>query len=788
MILFKDKFSELKKCSEPLYKTPKSVQEAVEIMKVSENGIFQVGPNRYSKTYRFSDVNYATRTEEEQEGFFTRYCKVLNSFDCSFSITVNNKNRDMEKLREEILLDESKRDGFSSMRGSYNNVIEHNIVEGKQGIEQERYITISVERNNFEDAKSQFATIESNVLKSFGTLGSSLVPLTGNERLKVLHDFYRLGREEEFTFDIREGKKTGTDFINEICNSSLKFNKDFYEDEEYVRKVVYIKKYPTYLSDRFFTELTSLPVHSITTIDVVPVPKDITMKILQKKYLGIESEIIRQQRTRNRNNDFSSDISYNTRVQKMSIQKMMDDVRENDESLFFVGVTMVIMGKDKEELDSIMETVQTIARSSGCAIDTCDYRQREALNTTLPIGVRQIETMRTMLTQSLAVLMPFNVQELCDRNGIYYGINQVSKNIIVGNRKKLLNGNGFIFGVSGAGKSFQAKMEMGSVLLSTDDDVIVVDPMHEYEDLTKKYKGTYVNISTNTKNYINPMDMDVWNLDPLDSKGWVRDKCQLMLSICEQIMGEISAQQRSIISRCVKELYMEIARSKEKYIPMMEDLYNKLLEQEEPEARDVALGLEIFVTGALNIFNHQTNVDVDDRFIVYGIRDLGESLAPLAMLVMLEAIQQKIIENGEEGRSTWLYVDEVHVLLRSPFSTDYLQQMWKKVRKQGGLCTGITQNIIDVLRSETATTMLSNSAFVLLLNQSSKDIEKITEALEISPEQLNYVIDSPSGTGLLRFGKKIVPFDNTVEKGSELYNLYNTNMYEKMEKSKNKMK
>ncbi len=420
-------------------------------------------------------------------------------------------------------------------------------------------------------------------------------------------------------------------------------------------------------------ELTSLPVHSITTIDVVPVPKDITMKILQKKYLGIESEIIRQQRTRNRNNDFSSDISYNTKVQKMSVQKMMDDVRENDESLFFVGVTMVIMGKDKEELDSVMETVQTIARSSGCAIDTCDYRQREALNTTLPIGVRQIETMRTMLTQSLAVLMHFNVQELCDKNGIYYGINQVSKNIIVGNRKKLLNGNGFIFGVSGAGKSFQAKMEMGSVLLSTDDDVIVVDPMHEYEDLAKKYKGTYVNISTNTKNYINPMDMDVWNLDPLDSKGWVRDKCQLMLSICEQSMGEISAQQRSIISRCVKDLYMEIDRSKEKYIPTMEELYNRLLEQEEPEARDVALGLEIFVTGALNTFNHQTNVDVDDRFIVYGIRNLGEALAPLAMLVMLEAIQQKIIENGEEGRSTWLYVDEVHVLLRSPFSTDYLQ-------------------------------------------------------------------------------------------------------------------
>ena len=467
-------------------------------------------------------------------------------------------------------------------------------------------------------------------------------------------------------------------------------------------------------------------------------------------------------------------------MQKADLEETITNVRENDESMFFVGVTMVVMAKTKDELDATTETVETVARSAGCAIDTCQYKQREALNTVLPIGVRQIETMRTMLTQSLAVLMPFNVMELNDKGGIYYGVNQISKNLNIGNRKKLLNGNGFIFGVSGSGKSFQAKMEMGSVLLSTKDNVICVDPMMEYDDLTRKYKGTYINISNNTKNYINPMHMDVWSLDPLDSKGWVRDKCQLMLSICEQIMGEISAQQRSIISRCVKDLYIDIARGKEKYIPTMEDLYNRLLEQEEPEARDVALGLEIFVTGALNIFNHQTNIDVDDRFIVYGIRDLGESLAPLAMLIMLEAIQQKIIENGERGVATWLYVDEVHVLLRSPFSTDYLQRMWKKVRKQGGLCTGITQNVIDVLRNDTATTMLSNSAFVLLLNQSSKDIEKITEALEISPEQLNYVINSPSGTGLLKFGTTVVPFDNTVEKDSELYKLYNTNIYEKI--------
>ena len=781
MNIFKDRFSEIKKASEPLYKSPKSVQETIEILKISESGIFEVADGKYSKTYRFSDVNYATRSEEEQESFFQRYCRCLNSFDCTFKITVNNKNKDMDVLRNEVML-KYRNDGFDKMRESYNRIIEEKILEGRQGIEQERYLTITIERKNFEEAKAQFATIEASMFRSFAELGSKLTPLTGNERLKILHDYYRLGREDEFNFDIRQGRITGTDFRNEICNTRIKYHPDYFENEGKVGRVLFIKKYPTYLSDRFFTELTFLPVHSVTSVDVVPVPKDLTMKMLQKKYLGIESDIIKQQRTRNRNNDFSSDISYATRQKKKDIEEIMNNVRENDESLYYVSVTMIVMADDRDELESICETVDSISKGAGCAVDTCMYKQREAVNTTLPIGVRQIETMRTMLTQSLAVLMPFNVQELCDKNGIYYGVNQISKNIIVGNRKKLLNGNGFIFGVSGAGKSFQAKMEMGSVLLSTDDNVIAVDPMNEYEDVTEKYNGTYINISTNTRNYINPMDMDVWNLDVLDSKGWVRDKCQFMLSICEQIMKEITPQQRSIISRCVKDLYMDIARSREKYVPTMEDLYNRLLEQEDKEARDVALGLEIFVTGALNIFNHQTNINVNNRFIVYGIRDLGESLAPLAMLVMMETIQQKIIVNGERGIATWFYIDEVHVLLNSPFSAEYLRQMWKKVRKQGGLCTGITQNIVDLLMSETSTTMLSNSAFILLLNQSSKDIEKIVEALEISEEQLNYVIDSPSGCGLIKCGSRMVPFDNVITKDSELYRLYNTNMYEKMER------
>ena len=708
MGLFTDGFKLLKKASEPLYKTPKSIQETIEIMAVAENGIFEVSRNKYSKCYRFQDINYTTATEDEQIGIFERYCKFLNSLDCNYKITINNKNKNMEDLRDKVLITE-KNDGFNNYRRIYNDIIEEKIIEGRQGIEQERYLTITIERKNFEEAKAQFATLEATIHKAFIELGAEIVPLNGNERLKVLYDYYHLGDEGSFDFDIKKAKKVGADFKNDLCNGMVKYFPDHFEDESKYCKALFIKKYPSSLSDRFINEITSLPVHSITSIDVVPVPKDLTTKVLQKKYLGIESDIIKQQRVRNKNNDFSTEISYAKRTEKKEIEAIMDDVRENDQCLFFVGVTIILMAESKKELESVCETVETIGKRNSCTIDTHYLKQREALNTALPIGVRQVETMRTLLTQSLAVLMPFNVQELNDSTGNYYGINQISKNVNIGNRKKLINGNGFVFGVPGSGKSFFCKMEMGSVFLSGDDEIIVIDPMNEYFDIAQTYGGTVVNMSTYTDNYVNPLEMDVWSLDPNDSKGMIREKGEFMLGLCEQCIGDsLNSRQKSIIDRCVRKMYIDIARGREKYIPVMSDFYDILMEQPEDEAKDIALSLELFVNGSLNIFNHQTNVDVDNRFTVYGIRDLGTELSPITMLVMMESIQNRIVENGQKGKATWLYIDEFHVLLNSEYSAKYLQQLWKKVRKQGGLCTGITQNVVDLLQNYTATTMLAN--------------------------------------------------------------------------------
>lgn len=784
MGLFTDGFKELKKASEPLYKAPKSIQEMIEIMKVAENGIFEVARNRFSKCYRFQDINYTTTNEIEQIDIFERYCKFLNSLDVSFKITINNKNKDMEQVRDFVFLQDMD-DGFNHFRKAYNDIMERKIHEGRQGIEQERYLTITIERKNFEEAKAQFATIEASIHKAFNELGAEIVPLTGNERIKVLHDFYHLGEENSFDFDIKTARKVGADFRNDLCNKMMQFYPDYFKDEKKFCRALFIKKYPSSLSDRFLNEITSLPVHSITSIDVVPIPKDMTTKVLQKKYLGIESDIIKQQRVRNKNNDFSSEISYNKRIEKKEIEEIMDDVRENDQCLYYVAVTIILMADSKEELDSMTETVETIGKRNSVTIEEHYLKQREALNTALPIGVRQVETMRTMLTQSLAVLMPFNVQELNDGSGCYYGINQVSKNINIGNRKKLINGNGFVFGVPGSGKSHFCKMELGQVFLGGEDEIIIIDPMNEYFDIAHTYGGTVVNMSTYTDNYVNPLDMDVWSLDLNDSKGMIREKGEFMLGLCEQCMGEsLNSRQKSIIDRCVRKLYIEIARSREKYVPVMSDFYDILMNQPEEEAKDIALSLELFVNGSLNIFNHQTNVDVDNRFTVYGIRDLGTELSPITMLVMMESIQNRIIENGKRGIATWLYIDEFHVLLNSEYSAKYLQQLWKKVRKQGGLCTGITQNVVDLLQNYTATTMLANSEFVALLKQANTDSSKMAEVIGVSEAQLRFVTNTQSGMGLMKCGNVVIPFDNTIEKGTDLYNLYNTNIHEIIENSR----
>ena len=780
MSIFSDRFEQLKRSDKPV-KAPKYLQEVMGFQRISREGIFEVVKGRYSRTYRFQDINYVTAGTEDQMEILKQYCKTVNAIDVSFKITVNNRNKNMQEFRENVLF-QRKGDGFDWIREAYNRITESRIVEGKQGIEQERYLTVCVERKGYEQAKAFFATFEATLKQNFAELGSSIEPLDAKERLRILFNFYRMGDEEQFRFNFRACMKRGGDAKNSISAGYMRFYPNYFETDRKKCRALFIKKYPASLPDTFINEITSLPVHSMTTIDIVPVPKELTNRVLQKKYLGIENDILKQQRVRNRNHDFSSDISYIKKVQKEKIEGVMDDVRENDQNLFYVGVNMVVMADTKEDLDSITETLRNMGNGRMCQIEPHHYQQMEALNTVLPVGNRQVSTLRTMLTRDIAALLPFNVQEL-NEQGICYGINQVSHNLCIADRKNLANGNGMVFGIPGSGKSYFSKSEMLQVFLGTEDDIIVIDPTLEYFDIAEALgeQAAIVNLSTYTKNYINPLEMDVDSLDLNDSNGQIRDKGEFMLGLCEQCYGDsLNSRHKSIIDRCVRKLYTDIARSREKHIPTMTKFYSLLMEQPEPEAKDIALALEVFVNGSLNIFNNHTNVNVQARFLVYGTRDLGKELGAISTLVMLENISARIAENAKKGKATWLFIDEFHTVLDKEYSAKYLYTLWKKVRKLGGLCTGITQNITDMLQNYTAVTMLGNSEFIALLKQANVDSQELSRVAGIPEAQLRFVNNSPSGTGIIKHGSVCIPFDNRMGKEENpIYALFNTNLHEK---------
>ncbi len=717
MSIFSDKFDQLKKADKAV-KSPKYLQEVMGIGRIAENGIFEVGKGIYSRTYRFLDINYVTAGAEEQMRILKQYCKTVNAIDIYFLITIFNRNKNMQDFREHVLFQE-KGDGFNWLRGSYNQIIEKRIVDGRQGIEQEKLLTVCVERKSYEQAKAFFATFEATLKQNFGELGSCIEELNAEERLRVLFNFYRIGEEEQFSFDFRQALKKGGDPKNDISPGYMQFYPGYFETERKKCRALFIKKYPSSLSDTFLNEITSLPVHSITTICIVPVPKELANKVLQKKYLGIENDILKQQRVRNKNNDFSSDISHIKKVQKEKIVNLMDDVRENDQNLFYTGVNFLIMAEDKKELDSVTETIKNIGNGRMCQIETHYYQQREAMNTILPVGNRQISTMRTMLTRDIAALLPFNVQELNEKSGVCYGINQVSHNLCIGNRKKLANGNGMVFGVPGSGKSYFSKSEMLQVFLGTDDDIICIDPTLEYFDIAEALgnQAAIINLSTYTKNYINPLDINA-NYGGADAKGLqeaISVKSDFIISLMDLIAGGkfgLSAVEKSVVDRSVRNI----------------------------------------------------------------IKDLGDALRKIGMLIVQDNVWEKVSRNrfSGSGRSTWYYIDEFHLLLAEEQTANYSLEFWKRFRKWGGVPTGITQNVKDFLGAKGKESIFDNSEFIYLLNQAPGDKEILSKKLNISEQQLSFITNSEQGAGLLKFSNTIIPFRDRFPKETKLYKLMTT--------------
>lgn len=759
------------------FKIPRSVQDAIPIDAMWEDGIFLVGKNKYSKCFKFTDINYSVASREDKEEMFLEYSELLNSFDTGATSKITIINRRLNKLDfQKTMFIKLEDDELDKYRKEYNKMLLDKAT-ASNGIVQEKCITITIEKKNIEDARLYFLRIGTELINKFKELGSVCVELEAVERLQLFHDFYRVGEETAFNFDFISNMRKGHSFKDYICPDTFEIKDDYIKIGNRYARVLFLKEYANYIKDSMVAELTDINKNLMMSIDVIPIAMDEAVREAENRRLGVETNITNWQRRQNANNNFSAIIPYDLEMQREQSKEFLDDLITRDQRMFMSVLTMVHTAETKKELDNDTEEILTIARKNLCQFGVLKFQQLDGLNTSMPFGVRKIDTLRTLTTESLAVFMPFRVQEIRETNGIYYGQNVISKNMIIADRKKLLNGNSLVFGVSGSGKSFITKEEIVFTMLKDKNaDVIVIDPENEYTPLVKALGGEVIKVSATSGNHINAMDM---NKNYADGANPVILKSEFILSLCEQLIGSdnLGAKQKSIIDRCTASTYRYYLQGNYQGTPpTLQDFYQELLKQEETEAKEIALAIELFVNGSLNTFAKQTNVDTENRLICYNILDLGKQLLPLGMLVVLDSILNRITQNRAKGRNTYIFIDEIYLLLRNEYSANFLYTLWKRVRKYGAYLIGITQNVEDMLQNNTARAMMANSELIIMLNQASTDRAELAKLLNISDLQLSYITNVGSGEGLLKIGSSLIPFSNKFPKDTELYKLMTTKL------------
>ena len=758
------------------FKVPKSAQDIIPIKALWLDGIFLVGKNKYSKCYKFIDINYAVASNEDKEAMFIDYSELLNSLDTGAmaKITINNRRINKVDFEKQILLD-LKNDDLDEYRKEYNQMLINKTKEANE-IVQEKMITISVYKKTVEEARNYFNRVGADLISKFNSLGSKCMELNAEERLRIMHDFYRTGEETSFRFDLTSDLRKGHNFRDFICPDSFEFKDDYFKMGNRYGRVLFLKEYASFIKDSMITELTELNRNLMLSIDVIPIPMDEAVKEAENRRLGIETNITNWQRKQNANNNFSAIIPYDMEQQRAESKEFLDDLTTRDQRMFISIMTMVITADSKEDLDINTDNLEQIARKGLCQLGILRFQQYDGLNLVLPIksDFNRIRALRTLTTESLAVLMPFKVQEIRHENGIFYGQNVISKNMIIADRKQLLNGNSFTLGVSGSGKSFTAKEEIATIKMRDPNaDIILIDPEREYSKLVKAFNGEVIKISATSKNHINAMDM---NADYGDGNPVIL-KSEFILSLCEQLIGSgnLGAKQKSLIDRCTANVYRVFQQGNYQGIPpTLQDFREELLRQNEPEAKEIALAIELFTNGSLNTFAMQTNVDTSNNLICYDILDLGKQLQPIGMLVVLDSILNRITSNRAKNKNTYIFIDEIYLLFQYEYSANFLFTLWKRVRKYGAFATGITQNVEDLLQSHTARTMLANSEFIIMLNQASTDRIELAKLLNISDPQMSFITNVGAGEGLIKVGSSIVPFVNHFPKNTKLYKLFTT--------------
>ena len=749
---------------------PKSVQDAIPIRRIWPDGIFQVG-NRFSKSFSFTDINYAIAGKDDKTTMFLDYSELLNALDSGAfaKITIHNRRVNKKEFERSLLLP-MKGDSLDPFRLEYNEMLLSKVTGTNNSVVQDRCLTISVAKRTVEEARAYFARVGTDIVTHLAQLSSVGQELDDSARLRIFRDFFRGDEPDAFAFDLKEHMRKGHSFKDWFCPDSLEFQKDHFRINDRWGRVLYLQNYASYIKDSMVSELCDLNRSLMLSIDILPVPTDEAVREIQNKLLGVETNAANWQRKQNAAQNYSAVLPYDMEQQRQETKEMLDDLTNRDQRMMLGLVTLVHLADSREQLDSDTETLLTVTRKNLCQMGVLRWQQQDGLDTVLP----KIQALRTLTTESTAVLIPFRAQEILQSGGIYYGQNAVSKNLIVADRRKLLNGNSFRLGVSGSGKSFSAKEEIVSIALSTEDDILILDPESEFGHLTKALGGEVVRVSASSGTHINALDMDKAYGD---ERSPLIEKSEFVLSLFEQLIGGggISAREKSILDRCTYDVYQEyIANGYQGQPPTLQDLYRSLLKQPEPEARGLALSSELFITGSLNTFAKPTNVNTRARIIAYDIRELGEQLMPIGMLVTLDAIFNRVIQNWKKGKTTWVFADEFYLLFRYQYSADFFYKLWKRIRKYNGLVTGLTQNVEELLCSDTARLMLANSEFLILLNQSKTDRDELASLLNISETQLGYITNVAAGCGLIRCAGNIVPFENSFPRNTRLYQLMTT--------------
>ena len=763
--------SNLLKQDKEKYRVPRRVQDVIPIKRIWTDGIFLVG-NKFSKMYRFTDINYLVASRADKESMFLAYSELLNSLDAGATtkVTINNRRLNRVNFEQTILmpLRGDKRDVY---RKEYNKMLMDKATEGN-GIIQEKYVTITVMKKDVEEARAYFARTGADLISHFAALGSKCTELDATERLRVLHDFYRTGEEADFRFHARDMMRKGHDFRDYICPDSIEKSSDHLMLGGRYCRVLYLKDYASYIKDNMVTELTDMSRNMMLSIDIVPVPTDEAVREVENRLLGVETNITNWQRRQNANNNFSAVIPYDMELQRKEAKEFLDDLTTRDQRMMLGVITMVLTAETLEQLDADTEAVLSIARKHMCQLAVLKYQQFDGLNTVLPIGTRRIDAFRTLTTESLAVFIPFKVQEIMDKGGIYFGENAISHNLIMCNKENLLNQSAFLLGVPGSGKSFNAKELITFLMLNTDDDILICDPEGEFAPLVEAMGediGTVIHVAAGGKHRLNAMYM----VEGYGENNPIVEKSQFIMSLVEQIdKNGVGPQHKSIIDRCTAQVYKEAAENG--IVPTLATLREKLLVQPEFKAQEIALSLELFTTGSLDIFGHASNVNLDKRVVVFNIHDLGEQLKPTGLLVITDTMLNRVTLNWQRGKRTHVFIDEFHVVFENEQSGNFFTSAWRQFRKRNAYPTAITQNVEYLLDSMQASTMVSNSEFVVMLNQAANDREKLAKLLNISNEQMSYVTNADAGCGLIRYGRALVPFINRFPKDTELYKLMTT--------------